>query len=134
MATKNTFALLVSGRNDPLDDLKAALKNQGIEIWSARSCEEVEHLLDQTHPELVFTDTSLSDGTWANIVSLAEQASVPTAVVVVAAHPDTQLYISTMEHGAFDFIVPPFEADAMNHVLRTAVESVRRQRDRQAMN
>lgn len=105
------------------------LKSQGIEIWTSYTCEEAVRLLDQTHPELIFTATELSDGTWREIVSLTERASVPINVIVVGKHKDTRLCLSTMEYGAFDFILPPFEADVLNHVVRVAADDARRRRE-----
>ena len=133
MAQKKLFAILVSDGNDSFRELKLLLQGQGIEIGSARTCAELSRLLDQTHPELVFTATRLSDGTWTDILGMAEKSAVPTDVIVVGKCKDTGLYLNTMDRGASDFILPPFETDAMVHVVRVAGENVRRQRETQAM-
>ena len=134
MLSKKLFALAVSHEEDRcIQELKAALKKQQIEIYSAESCEEVARLLDQTHPELVFTAKLLSDGTWRDVIHLAENVSVPTSVIVVSKDDDTRFYLSAMDYGAFDFILPPFEEDAIAHVVRAASESVRRRRESQAI-
>ncbi|MFB3923242.1 MAG: two-component system response regulator [Terriglobia bacterium] len=128
MAGRSVFALCAYERAHPLEALKAALRAHSIEMCSAKTCEEVERLLSQTQPELIFTDTILPDGSWADIVRLAENSPAPANVVVVGACADTKLYISAMEHGAFDFILPPFEEKPLTHVLQVAVENVRRRR------
>ena len=66
-------------------------------------------------------------------MNLAEKASVPTNVIVVGRYKDIDLYLSTMDCGAFDFILPPFEADPIAHVVRAAAENVRRRREERAM-
>jgi len=132
MGQKGRFALLVQDPNKPLDSLKVVLKDQLVETWSAETCEEVARLLDQTQPELIITETMLPDGSWVDIVSMAEKASAPTNVIVVGSHPDSALYISAMEGGAFDFILPPFETEALRHVLRVAVDNVRYRREAQS--
>lgn len=133
MAVKKLFALLVSAGGDTLEDLKALLKSQAIELCTAQTCEKVAMLLRQTHPELVFTDTKFSDGTWADIIALTERESVPTNVIVVGRNQDTELYLSTMDRGASDFILPPFEAKPVAHVVRVAAEDIRRRRQEQAL-
>lgn len=134
MLPKKLFALLVASEpDDCIQELKAVLKQQQIEIYSAESCEEVERLLDQTHPELVFTAKLLGDGTWRDVIHMAESVSVPTNVIVVSQHNDIRFYISAMDYGAFDFILPPFEADAIAHAVHMASESVRRKRESQAI-
>lgn len=132
MGQKGRFALLVQDPNKPLDSLKVVLKDQLVETWSAETCEEVARLLDQTQPELVITQTMLPDGSWVDIVGLAEKAAAPTNVIVVGSHPDIGPYISAMEGGAFDFILPPFETEALRHVLRVAVDNVRHRREAQS--
>ena len=132
MGQKGVFALLVQDGTKPLDSLRVVLKGESVETWSAETCEEVAKLLDQTQPELVITETMLPDGSWVDIVSMAEKASSPTNVIVVGSHTDTGLYISAMEGGAFDFILPPFETEALRHVLRVAVDNVRHRREAQA--
>ncbi|HET7213386.1 MAG TPA: response regulator [Terriglobia bacterium] len=134
MLPKKLFALLVAPEpDDCIQELKAVLKQQQIEIYSAESCEEVERLLDQTHPELVFTSKLLSDGTWRDVIHMAENISVPTNVIVVSKHNDIRFYTAAMDYGAFDFILPPFETDAITHAVCMASESVRRKRVSQAM-
>jgi DNA-binding NtrC family response regulator len=133
MAQKKLFALLASDGADSFEELKIQLKSQGIEAWSAETCEEIARLLDQTHPELIFTATKLRDGTWSDIVALAEEASVATNVIVVGRGKDIGLYLSTMDYGAFDFVLPPFEAESIAHVVRVAAENVHRRREEQAI-
>ena len=132
--SRKLFALLVASEpDDCIQELKAVLKQQQVEIYCAESCEEVERLLDQTHPELVFTAKFLSDGTWRDVIHMAENISVPTNVIVVSKRNDIRFYISAMDYGAFDFILPPFETDAIARAVRMASESVRRKRISQAM-
>lgn len=131
MIQKKVFALLVSEEDESSKTLKNLLKNHGIEIWTARTCEEAARLMDQTHPELVFTSTMLCDGTWSDVVRLAEKTLVPMNVIVVGRCKDTQLYLSTLDFGAFDFILPPFEAVPIAFVARVAAENARRRREEQ---
>jgi FixJ family two-component response regulator len=73
---------------------------------------------------LVFTEAKLPDGTWADIVKLAIAAHKPVKVIVVSHFVDVDLYVDTMEAGAFDFIVPPLSASELTHVVKSAVENV----------
>lgn len=132
MAHGKLFVLLASGGEKSFESLKVLLKRQGIDIWSSKTCEEVARLLNQTQPELIFTATKLSDRTWSDIVSLAEKASVATNVIVVGRFKDTRLYLETIENGAADFILPPFESDSIALVVRVAADDVRRRRESHA--
>jgi len=131
--TKNPFALLVSREGASLEPLKSALKNQCIATWSVDTCEEATRLVEQTQPELIFTDPRLADGTWLDIANLIENASAPANLIVVGASENADLHASVMENGAFDFIQPPFEATSLGHVVQQAVDDVRHRRVAQAL-
>jgi len=128
MSTRGIFALLASEQMDSLNDLRDVLKNQSMGTWCTQSCEELARLLEQTRPDLIFTDARLCDGTWIDVVSLAERAAVPLNVIVVGACKNTKQYVEAMEQGAFDFILRPFEAEPMAHVVKVAVNNVRHRR------
>jgi FixJ family two-component response regulator len=48
---------------------------------------------------------------------------------VAGSLPDTRLYLSVMEGGAFDFIAPPFEHSPLKFVVRSAALNTYSRRD-----
>lgn len=132
--TKNPFALLVSREGASLEPLKTALRIQSIATWSVDTCEEAKRLVDQTQPELIFSDLRLADGTWLDMVNLIEKASTPVNLIVVGTSGNTNLHMSAMENGVFDFIQPPFETTSLGYILQHAVENVRHRRVAQALS
>jgi len=120
----NIKALLVQARHDPLDALRLALEEQSIGIFTAKNCAEAALALwSDCPPHLVFTETRLADGNWADVLTLATKASAPVNVIVVAPFADMSLYLQAIERGAFDFIVPPLSDPEFLHVVRTAAEN-----------
>jgi DNA-binding NtrC family response regulator len=132
MAQENLFALLVSDGEESFESLRTLLMSRGIEVRSSRTRTEAACLLEKTRPEIIFTATQPGDGTWRDIVILAEKAAAATNVIVVGKSKDMRLYFAAMDYGAFDFILPPFESEPVGHIVRAAAESVRRQREAQA--
>jgi len=126
------FALLVHDRPDPLDLLKSALKELYVETYSVRNCEEARRLIPQTQPQLVFTDTVLPDGSWTDVIELAENASSPVNVIVVGTIKDINFYLTALERGAFDFVLPPFERDSLDFIVQSAAQDARLRRQAQA--
>jgi len=105
--------------------LKQALESQSTKVNWLRNCREALPLLSEADPpHLVFTEASLPDGDWADVVKLSLEALKPVKVIVVSRLIDVRLYVETMGGGAFDFIVPPVTGDELAHVLACAVESV----------
>jgi two-component system nitrogen regulation response regulator GlnG len=122
-------ALLVHQNSDTLRVLKGALERQGIGVIQAESRVQAKRMLSGLNPPpLVFTDVQLPDGSWADIVAMAEKAAQPVNVIVVARVVDTRFYVEAIETGAFDFIAPPFAATDLAHVVRCAMDNVLSQR------
>jgi len=122
---ERTPALLVHHNSETLATLKGALERQGMRILHAESHAQAKHLLGGLNPApLVFTDTQLPDGTWADILALADKAPQPVNVIVVARLVDTRFYVEAIETGAFDFIAPPFAATDLAYVVRSALDNV----------
>jgi DNA-binding NtrC family response regulator len=123
--TEKIPALLVHHNSETLATLKGALERQGISILHAESQAQAKRLLGGLNPApLVFTDIQLPDGTWADILAMAEKARQPVNVIVVARVVDTRFYVEAIETGAFDFIAPPFMATDLAYVVRSALDNV----------
>ena len=112
------FALLVQTQRSLNVALKLALHGTGIQTRHVRSCAEARQVLAQSpRSHVIFADSTLPDGTWADIVSLADECPRPLNVVVVSPELDVDLYVKVLEGGAFDFIVPPFTGADLLHIV-----------------
>lgn len=117
-----THALLVHDEETPLADLKPLLKSQGIDVLQARSCAEAKAALACAEPPaVIFTNTKLGDGTWADVEALAERECPAVPVIVVSRFVDLPLYIEALESGAADFMVPPFREADLGWVVDSAL-------------
>ena len=124
MAEKIT-ALCVHQNSETLASLESALEHQGMRVTHAESRAQTRRMLGELNPApLIFTDTQLPDGTWADILAEAKQAAQPVNVIVVARLVDTRFYVETIETGAFDFLAPPFRAADLAYVVRSALDNV----------
>jgi DNA-binding NtrC family response regulator len=122
--------LLVHHNSATLRTLKADLERQGVRVLHAGSCAQAKlRLGGLKSPPLVFTDAELPDGTWADVLALAEKALLPVSVIVVAPAVDRRLYVEAIECGAFDFVAPPFNPTDLAYVLRCAWDHVMARRN-----
>lgn len=133
VSREKLFAMLVSDGSASFEELSWKLESYGIETWTVESRTEAADMMQESHPELILTATIFPEGTWSQIVDMARKSSVPANVIVVGKRVDIELYVRAIEYGAFDFMLPPFEADQLSHVLRVATEDVRRAREAQAL-
>jgi len=108
--------------------LQTVLQDQR-ETLCSRTCREAQALLSKDRkPETIFSGASLADGTWRDVLNIARAVRPTAAVVVTLAWDDLGLYLEIMEQGAFDYIVPPFEAEGVAHIVRCAVQDVARRK------
>ncbi|MGH9356551.1 MAG: response regulator [Terriglobia bacterium] len=112
-------ALLISNGSESIRALKDDLKQLPVATRQAGSCEEATHLIGP-QVDVIFTDLTLRDGNWIDVVDLARRAHSAAEVVVVSRLPDTKLYVEVMERGGFDFITPPLGAHSLQRLLDSA--------------
>jgi DNA-binding NtrC family response regulator len=118
----NVWMLLVNGPASSLESLDQNLRRKGIQTRRALSCAQARAALQHPDlPGLILTDTSLTDGAWTDILSVARQAARPVPVIVVSRRVDVPLYLETIDHGAADLIVPPLSADELAYLVRSAI-------------
>ena len=126
---RNVYALVVHERAEPCEALKLVLRRLHVDTFSVGSCAEAAHLLEQTQPHLIFTDTKLPDGTWIDVVTLAEDAEVPICAILVGASRDPELLQSALNYGALDYVSPPFDTESISQLLNQAMAWVRTRRE-----
>jgi DNA-binding NtrC family response regulator len=118
-------ALIVYEDADMLCQLEKALADEFTKISYACTCREVAELMAGAGlPELIFTETRLPDGTWRDILKLAQTAFPAANVILVTRLEDIRLYVDAMEEGVADYVVPPFEASGIAHVIQCALHDV----------
>ena len=127
---KIVVALLVHDQAEHMYALATALREQGVRVYHVRTWQAAAQELQRAHPpHLIFSDTALPDGKWADIVRLAGKAPQPVNVIVVTRVMDTRLYLETLEGGAFDFMVSPFASPDLAHVVRCAADNAQARRE-----
>jgi CheY-like chemotaxis protein len=118
-------AVLLYRPGEARDLLKLALESHLIQIHCLTTVQDALPLLrDANPPHLVFTEDTLPDGTWAEVVKRSLMACKPVKVIVVSRVVDVSLYVDAMDGGAFDFIVPPLSAIKLDYVVKRAMETV----------
>ncbi len=105
--------------------LQMLLEQMGLESSPAESGEEALALFQQEKFDLVMTDLRMPGmGGMAWIEKLRTlDADVP--VIVLTAYGTVATAVEAMKHGAFDFILKPFDVDAVEVVIRNALDLTR---------
>jgi DNA-binding response OmpR family regulator len=120
--SERIFALLVHSQHEPMASLKRALEYLSVAVYPVSNCRDAESLLWLVQPDIVFTDASLPDGGWADIINRSKDAKAPVNVIVVGGRADTELHSFVIRQGGFDFIVPPFDLAPLALRVRMAAQ------------
>jgi DNA-binding NtrC family response regulator len=123
------FALLVYDRAEPCGCLEAVLGKLSVETRSAGSADDVRGLIARHQPGLVFVDLPVWNRSGSSIISLARAADPNPNVIVVGSKQDIELYVSTIERGAFTYIAPPFSCEGLRLSLSSALADVYARRE-----
>lgn len=120
-------ALMVHDEDGPFAELERRMSELGIVPIGLRTLVEVKYFLKRLHkPALIFTDVTLPDGTWADVVQEAKNAATPSPVIVVSRFVDLSLYLETLQKGAVDFIVAPVSTSQLESIIRAATSGLTR--------
>jgi DNA-binding NtrC family response regulator len=114
------FALLIHNEPELFGNLRRVLRELSVETYSIDSCKEAEDLILQWKPQMVFVADDLPDGAWEDVVKVVNASELPVSVIAVGAFPDVRQYLLAMEHGAFDFVTPPFEPGRLKPIVDAA--------------
>lgn len=100
-----TTALLVHHQSASMAQLAPVLRTLGFRLNEVTESEVRKELSRHSAPDVIFTD---AEADWKAVLQLVQDSPNPTSVIVVSRLEDLGLYLTTLDHGAFDFITPPF--------------------------
>lgn len=121
---QGSSVLMVSGGGEIDLALRKVLDEAGIDVRLIGNCAATRNILKNFKvPTVRFSEATLPDGTWEDVLGLATGAQLQVVVIVVSRLADMDLYITALEKGASDFIAPPFYRQDVSHVLKRATQS-----------
>ena len=120
-------ALVVTSHPAEIASLVTGLERLAVTVKLAGSVAEANSLLSSPEPpELIWSEVTLPDGSWRDLLARTQSSSHPANVIVVSRQADVGLYVETINQGAFDFVVTPITLADLAYVFRSAAENVLR--------
>jgi DNA-binding response OmpR family regulator len=111
MQSKQKNILIVDDDRDILEFFQLLLEMEGYDVVVTSNGEQVEHLLQKQHPDLIILDVFLSGMDGREIVRVLKknEATRRIPVIMFSAHPGAREM--ALKAGADDFLFKPFEMD-----------------------
>jgi DNA-binding NtrC family response regulator len=108
--------------HDPacVDALSERLAGRGLDLIFCSTLSEAVRHLSREKFKAIFSQARLPDGTFREIIRLADPHRSHIPVVVCSDFYDKNTYIEAMTLGAFDYIVYPYRGEEVGWILGNA--------------
>jgi len=99
----------------------ALVETAQIRIYHATGLDDARTRLKLTRSRVLLADTAIGKGKgWKDALQMAARLRPSTVLVVASRLADERLWLGVLEHGAYDLILKPFQADELRRVLENA--------------
>jgi len=102
--------------------LQILLEQMGLESICAESGEEALERLRHEQVHLVLTDLKMPGISGLDLLARVRATEPDLPVIVLTAHGTIQTAVEAMKHGAFDYVLKPFDLEAIELIIRKAID------------
>ncbi|MFO1391322.1 MAG: sigma-54 dependent transcriptional regulator [Agitococcus sp.] len=117
-----TKALIIDDEPDISELLAITLERMNIECKTADDVSSALALLKKDSFQLCLTDMHLPDGSGLDIVQHIQKNYPQTPVAVITAYGSTEMAVTALKAGAFDFVSKPVELSRLRDLVRNAIQ------------
>ena len=109
--------LIVDDEPNYLIILSELLREEGLEIFTAKNGEEALKILGETDIDLVITDMLMPGLDGQGLLKAAKALNQDLPVIMITAFGEVEMAVAAMKAGAFNYLTKPFNNDEL--VLNT---------------
>ena len=120
-------ATILVVEDDPgaAESLRYVLEDEGHTVIAAGTGEEGLSLAGRERCDLVLTDLKLPGLSGLDLVKRLHTARARLPIILMTAHGTTEVAIEATRHGAFDYLLKPFEMPMMLDAIQRALAASR---------
>ncbi|MBF0361197.1 MAG: response regulator [Oligoflexia bacterium] len=124
LTSKNFKALIVEDDRVALDYLSRFVKTEGFDVLVSENSENALSILKSEKIDLLITDYKLQQASGIELMKQAKKLLPNILTVLVTGYGDTNLAISAIQEGAFDYIKKPIDLQEMKVALGRVNEKI----------
>jgi DNA-binding response OmpR family regulator len=117
------IVLVVEDHVDTLDLISELLRRSDYEVRTAVTAAEALESVRQVRPDAILLDVKLPDASGTIALDELRKLRPTVPIIMLTANTDAVLARNTLKHGAFDYIMKPFDAARLKIVLEAALAS-----------
>lgn len=115
--------LVIDDDTDARTMVRHLLESEGVETEEAESATLAAPLLKEKTYDVVLLDLQMPGVSWMDAVRTVRSLAPDSAVVVLSAHADWDVFFDAVKEGARDVVMKPFRAAELLRVIRHATET-----------
>ena len=120
--------LVVDDEPQMLIAVNETIRRLGFGVTTAGSGMEALRRLKEKHYGLVITDMRMPEVSGIDLLRKIKSMTPQTPVVLLTAYGTVQNAVDAMREGAFDYLLKPFDAEALENIVRRALESGKKEK------
>jgi two-component system nitrogen regulation response regulator GlnG len=125
MSAQNTKILLIDDDAEIRYSLDRVLSQDGHEVIAADSGEDGIQKAKELKPSLIFLDNRMGGISGIETLQHLRSSAPDSMVILMTAYGTTQTAIEAMKHGAFDYVLKPFDLLKLKDLVRKALKASR---------
>src|SRR5204863_1040260 len=117
--------LLIDDETDVQYSFQRIFDSPEIELATASSGEEGLKVIPKFKPDLVIMDVRMGGITGLETLRRIRQMDSKLFVILMTAYGTTQTAIEAMKHGAYDYLLKPFDVPRLREIVSNALKAAR---------
>jgi DNA-binding NtrC family response regulator len=105
--------------------LKRILNKESIEAYDFETGIDAIERVKEINPDFVFLDIGLKNSNGLEVLQKITSLEHHPYVVIISGHSEYKYLIQAMKHGAFDYIIKPFDIERIKQVINEIKESLK---------
>ena len=121
--SQNPTILIIDDDAEIRYSLDRVLSPDGHKIITADSGEQGIEVAEKNNPDLIFLDNRMGGISGIETLQHLRTASPASLVILMTAYGTTQTAIQAMKHGAFDYVLKPFDLAKLKEMVAKALKA-----------
>jgi two-component system response regulator PilR (NtrC family) len=117
------FSILVVDDDTSMREfLELLLSRENYDVTTAENGRRALDLIRRHTYDLALVDIRLGDITGLEVLKQIKQRQTDTVVIMISAYSTTEIAVSAMNEGAYDFVPKPFDNDELRQTIAKALD------------
>jgi DNA-binding NtrC family response regulator len=117
-----TKILIIDDEMIMRESLAAWLERDGHEVVSAASGEDAMEILQHSRFDILLVDIKMEGMSGLEVLRLVKESDPDVAVVMITAYGSISSAIEAMKHGAYDYLLKPFDPDTLGVLIDKIIQ------------